>query len=63
MNNNQILTEGLISFLEAQGFTQEELKDTEYISDKVTNFFEDKISDKRSLLLAKAYQDSKVIAA
>jgi len=68
MNNNQIkmLTEGLtelVTFLNAQDFTQEELKDVEYISDKVTDFFEDEISDERSLVLAKAYCDSKIIEA
>ena len=66
MNNNQILTEGLaelVTFLNAQNFTQEELKDVEYISDKVTNFFEDEISDDKSIVLAKAYCDAKIIKA
>jgi hypothetical protein len=73
MNNNQILKkfpsvliEGLtelVTFLNAQDFTQEELKDIEYVSDKVTDFFEDEISDERSLVLAKAYCDSKIIEA
>jgi len=61
-----MLTEGLtelVTFLNAQDFTQEELKDVEYISDKVTDFFEDEISDERSLVLAKAYCDSKIIEA
>ena len=73
MNNNQtlkkfpsVLTEGLaelVTFLNAQKFTQEELKDVEYVSDKVTNFFEDEIPDDRSIILAKAYCDAKIIKA
>lgn len=66
MNNNQILTEGLeklVTFLNAQEFTQEELKDFIYVSDKVTDFFDNKISDDRSILLAKAYCDAKILKA